>query len=165
MQHDEVTAQKFTTKQVSEILKGLGNFDVANLRDWHRRGILAADPVGRGKDRQYSFSEIVYIAVLAFLGPHMRYAGLFEASDLARQLAPHIEQLCAGTDAERENSLVYAMVYEFNGTAVLDQIERARKVGSVAAMYGLRSAVMVDPGAMAAELLGRAARAYVARKA
>jgi hypothetical protein len=162
--------EKFTAREAVSILRHEG-VDVTheNLRDWHRREVLPVEPVGRGKDRTYTFGELTYIASLAFVAPHVRYGGLLTAQGVAKHLAEEISKVYVtlGPNKSRkavDDAPVYALVYELGRRELKLHLEdREMKFHFVAQKYGFKGAVAVHPGRMALNLYARIKEVLAAR--
>ncbi len=115
---------------------------------------MEGEPVGRGHDRYYAFEEVVHVASLAFIAPHMRYGGLMEARPLAQQLADAIKQVFAsGPDGDYVDRYpLYVLVYD-DAYPKFVKVDGARAFRRVAAEYRFRGAVLVAPGDMALALM------------
>ena len=134
---------EYTTRQVLDAiaLASVGgiNLDTVRLHDWHKRGILGPDPVGKGNDRTYDYTEVCFIASLALFADRTRNLLM------ARQVA----QVHASLMAEKPRGyLVLIGGAESEFIALTPEM----KVSRVAAAYGQRGAVLVNPGQLAIQL-------------
>jgi DNA-binding transcriptional MerR regulator len=49
--------------------------DQEKLFQWHRRGLIPGESVGRGNHRLYSFADILYVALFAHLNRKLTFQG------------------------------------------------------------------------------------------
>lgn len=139
-----------TTRQVLQFICDVTDnrveLDNGRLKDWHLRGILSSEPVGKGKEREYSFREFVFLASLALFADKAKY--LRWAREAAQILTHHVLNASA---CSIQDGPVYLVV--FGGATPdfcaysLDNLKNA------ALEHGRHAGILVYPALFARQLV------------
>jgi len=146
--------QTFNLVQVVEIAKALAlDLDAKRLREWQTAGYLAGD-ADSTSERVYSFDELTYIVSLAFFADRVRLVS--ESLALAQSLAYAIKEVYAsGPDGDVVDAAPIYLLLADRGGNILEQVDKERKLKSVALYFGHQAPVVVAPGFLALDLSAR----------
>ncbi len=155
----------FTTREVVKIVRGIGRgtqgFDNDRLKEWNRRGgILRERPPGRGKEREYDFDELCFVAALALLAEHSQY--LQAAMEAAHALALAVRQIYeTGPDGDVVSACPLHLMFFGSGHCEAVPLTVVRLDGKDAVLksqlmlHGDDGGVLVHPGQIALSMAAR----------
>jgi hypothetical protein len=128
------------------------NIDGNVLRDWHRRTILEADPVGKGNERQYTFEQLVFTLSLILVQPYLE--SLAEAKYIAGLHARKVvEVYLTGPDPGAvERCPPQLLKTEMGGYPELTEVKPGATAEKLARQYFGRGATLFHPGQFALHL-------------
>lgn len=138
-----------TTRQVLQFIRDVTNdrveLDNGRLKDWHLRGVLSSEPAGKGKEREYSFRQFVFLASLALFADKVKY--LRWAREAAEILAHYVLD---ATACGIQDGPAYLVVFggsapEFHNYS-LDNLKQA------ALAHGCHAGILVYPALFARQL-------------
>jgi hypothetical protein len=157
----DYTKEVFKTHELLEIVNNVGvPLEADVLHDWHRRRIFNRPGLGRGKERQYSFDELVGIFAFAFLATRIHYFN--ESRGILVLLTASINKAYRATPTGPDGLVSAAEPIYLIKSQVeprcdyLEEVEGGLTLRRLAGGAGVSgsAAVIVAPGFLAIDLYG-----------